>query len=100
MKKWIDFFNKHRHKVNKYWITVIVFLAVTFSISDNTFLDGFRYESKIKSLRKEVETLKAENDKKRQQLKALTGDKESLEKFAREQFHMTKANEDIFLIGN
>ncbi|MCL1933121.1 MAG: septum formation initiator family protein [Candidatus Azobacteroides sp.] len=98
MKKWIDFFKKHIHKVNKYQITIVIFLVVTFFVGDNTFLDGIRYESKIKSLRKEVESLKIENDKKLRQLNALQGDKEDLEKFAREQFLMTKADEELFLI--
>ena len=98
MKKWIDFFNKHKHKVNKYQITIVIFLVVTFFVGDNTFSDGIRYESKIKSLRKEVESLKIENEKKLRQLNALQGDKENLEKFAREQFFMTRADEELFLI--
>jgi len=98
MNKWLDFFNKHKHKVNKYQITIVIFLVVTFFIGDNTFLDGLRYDLKIKSLQKDVEFLKAENEKKLQQLNALQGDKESLEQFAREQFLMTKPDEDLFLI--
>ena len=98
MKKWLDFFNKHKHKVNKYQITIVIFLVVTFFVGDNTFIDGIRYEMKIKSLQKDVGFIKAENEKKLQQLNALQGDKESLEKFAREQFLMTKTDEDIFLI--
>jgi len=98
MKKWIDLFNKYKHKVNKYQITIVVFLVVTFFIGDNTLLDGIRYESKIKSLRSDIEFCKKENDNKLRQLNALQGDKESLEKFAREQFLMTKAGEDLFLI--
>ena len=98
MKKWFNFFNKYTGKVNKYHITIVIFLVVTFFIGDNTFLDGIRYETKIKSLQQEVKLLKMENEKKLQQLDALQGDKEGLEKFAREQFLMTKANEDLFLI--
>jgi len=100
MKKWIDFFNKHKHKVNKYQITIVilVFLVFTFFVGDNTFIDAVRYKMKVESLEKEVELLKAENEKKLQLLNALQGDKESLEKFAREQFLMTKADEDLFLI--
>jgi len=98
MKKWIDFFNKYRHKVNKYQITIVIFLVVTFFIGDNTFLDGIRYETKIKSLQKDIESCKKENGDKLRQLNALQGDKETLEKFAREQFLMTKPNEDLFLI--
>jgi len=98
MKKWIDFFNRYRFKVNKYQITVVIFLVVTFFIGDNSLIDGIRYESKIKSLRKDIELSKKENEAKLFQLNALQGDKETLEKFAREQFQMTKPNEDLFLI--
>ena len=98
MEKWFDFFNKHKRKVNKYQITIVIFLIVTFFIGDNTFLDGLRYDMKIKSLQQDIEVLKTENEKKLQQLNALQGDKESLEQFAREQFLMTKPNEELFLI--
>jgi len=98
MKKWINLFSKYKRKVNKYQITIVVFLIVTFFIGDNTLLDGIRYESKIKSLRNVIESCKKENDNKFRQLNALQGDKESLEKFAREQFLMTKPGEDLFLI--
>ena len=98
MKKWVDFFNKYRHKVNKYQVTIAIFLVVTFFIGDNSLLDGIRYESKIKSLQKDIEICKKENDDKVRQLNALQGDGEALEKFAREQFRMTKPNEDLFII--
>ena len=94
MKNLIDTFYKYKLKT----ATVIIFLAATFFVGDNTFLDGIRYRSKIKSLRQEVEYVKMENDKKVRQLKALQGDKYTLEKFAREQFLMTKAGEELFLI--
>jgi len=99
MKKFMNFLNKHKNRVNKYQITIVIFLVVTFFVGDNTFLDGIHYESKIKSIRKEVEILKSENEKKLDQLNALQGDKERLEKFAREQFLMAKPNEDIFIIS-
>ena len=98
MKKWFDFFKKHKNKVNKYQVTIVIFLIVTFFIGDNTLLDGIRYDMIIKSLKKDVEVLKTENEEKLHQLNALQGDKESLEQFAREQFLMTKADEDLFLI--
>jgi len=99
MKNFIDFFNKQIRKVNKYYvITIVVFLIVTFFIGDNTYLDGIHYQSKINSLKKEIESLRQDNDEKLRQLNALQGDKESLEQFAREQFRMSKADEDLFLI--
>jgi cell division protein FtsB len=98
MKKWIDFFNKLRGKVNKYQLTVVIFLVVTFFVGDNTLLDGINYRKKIKSIQEEVEFLKKENEDKLRQLNALQGDDESLEKFAREEYLMTKPNEELFLI--
>jgi cell division protein FtsB len=98
MKKWIDFFNKHKGKVNKYQLTLVIFLVITFFVGDNTLLDGIHYQMRIESIQNEVESLKQDNEDKLRQLNALQGDKESLEKFAREEFLMTKANEELFLI--
>jgi len=98
MENFIDFLNKHKNKVNKYHITIIVFLVVTFFVGDNNLLDGIRYKKKINSLHKDIVTLKKENEEKIRQLEAFQGDKESLEKFAREQFLMTKDDEELFLI--
>ena len=98
MKNFIEFYNNYKRKINKYWVTTISFLVITFFIGDNTLLDWIRYDSKIRSLRKEIELIKQDNEKKLSQLNALQGDKESLEKFAREQFLMTKNDEEIFLI--
>jgi len=98
MRKWIDVFNKYKHKINKYHITVIIFLVVTFFIGDNTFLDGIRYGTKIKSLENDIDVLKKNNENKLYQLNALQGNKDDLEQFAREQFLMTKNDEDLFLI--
>ena len=98
MKKWIDFFNKHRHRINKYHVTIIIFLVVTFFVGDNTFLDGISYNKKIRALQNDIESCKKVNENKLRQLNDLKGDKESLERFAREQFLMTKPNEELFLI--
>ena len=96
--KGIDLLSKYKRKINKYHITVVVFLVVTFFIGDHTFFDGIRYGAKIKSLQNEINALKESNEKEHHQLNALQGDKEELEEFAREQFLMTKTGEDLFLI--
>ena len=98
MKKIIDFFNKHKNKVNKYQLTLVIFLLITFFVGDYNLLDGIRYKTKIDSLQKDIASLKKENEKKILQIEAIQGDKESLERFAREQFNMSKAGEELFLI--
>jgi len=98
MKNFIDFYKKHRHRVNKYQVAVIVFLIITFSVGDNIFLDWIHYKNKVIALQKDIELLKIDNEEKLLQLKSLQGDRESLEQFAREQFLMSKPNEELFLI--
>ena len=98
MKKLFDFFNKHKNKVNKYQATIVIFLVVTFFVGDNTLLDGIRYKMKINSLHNDIETMKMDIEEKVRQLDALQNDKESLEQYAREQFIMTKTDEELFLI--
>jgi len=96
--KWIDYFNKYRHKVNKYHVTIIIFLVITFFVGENTLVDVIRYQKKINALQKEIESAKRKNDEISRQLEALQGNRESLEKFARELFLMTKDDEELFLI--
>ena len=56
------------------------------------------------SERRQIGVVKQENEHKRQEIidtkqaiKELTTDKKALEKFAREQYFMKKANEDVFI---
>ena len=98
MKGFVELFNKHKGKVNKYWLAIVVFFVLTFVIGDSTLQNRFSYNKEISHLNKEIEyytNLKEENQ---QKLEALQSDNESLEKLAREQYQMKKPNEDLFII--
>ena len=58
----------------------------------------YAYIQQINQLEREIEYYKKQREENSRKSEALHSDRESLEKFAREQFLMTKPNEDIFII--
>ncbi|MDR0506744.1 MAG: septum formation initiator family protein [Dysgonamonadaceae bacterium] len=98
MKNWVEIFEKYRHKMNKYWITVIIFAVLTFFVGDSTILRRISYNQQIKSLESEIEYYAKEKEKNLEKLNAIKSSEESLEKYAREQYLMTKPNEELFII--
>ncbi|MDR0768925.1 MAG: septum formation initiator family protein [Dysgonamonadaceae bacterium] len=99
MKKLIEFCNKYRKKVNKYNIAIIVFIIATFFVGDSTLLKRISYERQIKQLNSEIEYYTREKEKNQEKLDAIKTSEESLEKYAREQYLMTKPDEELFIIS-
>ncbi len=98
IKDWLYKIDIKHIPVNKYYVTIIIFLVVTFCIGDSTLKKRYSYNQEINRLQNEIEyykKLKADNTEK---LNSLKSDDESLERYAREQFHMTKPDEDLFII--
>lgn len=96
-----NFFNKILNlisKVNKYWLTIIIFLVITFFIGDSTIMHRLSYDQQINQLENEIDHLSKEKEQNLKKLEALQSDNETLERFAREEFQMTKPGEDLFLI--
>jgi cell division protein FtsB len=98
MKKIPGKINKLRHKVNKYWLTFIIFVVGTFFIGDSTIMDRMAYNKQIKLLEKEIEYYTKEKEKNEAKLKAIQNEDDGLERFAREQYLMSKPDEEIFII--
>lgn len=68
-------------------------------IDDNSIYDNFQYSFKIRELNKEINYYKGVIEESKDKLNELNSSPENLEKFAREQFLMKKANEDIYLVN-
>lgn len=85
-------------KVNKYWLTVIIFAIVTFFVGDSTIMHRVSYDRQINQLEKEIEQITQEKEKNLEKLRALESNNETLERFAREEYYMTKPNEEVFII--
>jgi cell division protein FtsB len=87
-----------KKNLNVYWITAIIFVSVSFFMSENTIFQGFTYQWQIRQLKKDIEYYSKQKEENLQKLNALHSDKESLEKLAREQYGMVKPNEELFII--
>jgi cell division protein FtsB len=94
------FYDKYLSWINAYWLVTIIILALTFTAGDSSLYKRYQYDEKIRSLEKEIETYCSEIEMNRQKLEGLHKDREGLERFAREEYHMKKPDEDILLIKN
>ncbi|MDR0866032.1 MAG: septum formation initiator family protein [Candidatus Symbiothrix sp.] len=85
--------------LNKYWIAVIVFVFFIIFVGENTtIIDRFSYDRQIRQLETEIKYYTQQKEENAQKLKVLQSDNESLEKLAREQYQMTKPDEELFII--
>lgn len=83
---------------NKFFLASVLFIIWVGVIDENNLLERYRNIRQLKQLNddKEFYIKKIHEDSER--LKELKTNNENLEKFAREQYLMKKANEDIFII--
>lgn len=83
---------------NKYVLTVTVFFIWLLLFDSNNLIARFKDMRELHKLRidREYYTNKIETD--RTKLNELKTDNHNLEKFAREQFKMKKADEDLYII--
>lgn len=84
--------------INKYTMTLLVFFVWIAFFDHNNLIEKMQLRGKITTLKKEKAYYlkKIEEDNRKRQ--ELVGSRDKLEKFAREQYLMKKANEDIFVI--
>jgi cell division protein FtsB len=83
---------------NKYILTIFIFLVWILLLDSNNLVARFKDMRELHNLRndKEYYTKKIEIDKRK--LRELKTDNQNLEKFAREQYHMKKADEDLYIV--
>ena len=82
---------------NKYIIAIIIFLALILFI-DPALKDFFYTKAENEVLQREIDDYSSKIRQVEEEAKALKTNNDSLEKFARENFFMRRANEEIFLI--
>lgn len=83
---------------NFYVITGFIFLLWMFFLDSNDFLSRFKLSAKLRSLENEKEYYEEKIKEVEKDHQEVFGDRESLEKFAREKYLMKKENEDVFVI--
>ena len=98
LKRIKTFYNQYLAWINAYWLVTIAFLIVTLTVGDSSLYKRYTYDEKIRSLEREIEHYQKEIEVNSKKLNDLHTDKEGLERFAREEYLMKRANEDIFII--
>lgn len=83
---------------NKFVIAIVLFLTWIIFFDENSIVAHTESKQQLHDLiqQKEYYNERIESDK--QKLEDLSAGKEELEKFAREQYYMSKPNEDVFIV--
>jgi len=83
---------------NKYFIATVLFLAWFLFFDENSFMAHHENKQRLEELTRQkeyyIEKIASDNQK----LEDLNAGKEELEKFAREQYFMSKPDEDVFIV--
>ncbi len=85
---------------NKYFITILAFLIWMFFLDSYDFISQYKRRQEINKIKAHIEYYQTEIVRTNEEKKALFGNEENLEKFARENYWMKKKNEDLFVISN
>jgi len=83
---------------NKYFIASLLFLAWIIFFDDNSFVSHAENKRRLNELNRQKEYYQERIEADKQKLEDLNAGINELEKFAREQFFMSKPDEDIFIV--
>lgn len=83
---------------NKYLIALAGFVVWIMFFDDSNLMQHRQNQEELRLLEEQVDFYKKKIESDKQKLYELQTNDENLEKFAREQFLMKKADEDIFVI--
>ena len=83
---------------NKYLLTIIIFVVWILLFDSNNLIARYKEMRELHKLRTDREYYMKRIQDDRQKLHELKTDNNNLEKFAREQYHMKKPDEDIYII--
>ncbi len=83
---------------NKYILTVIIFFVWIILFDSNNLLARLKEMKELRNLKSEREYYVNRITSDRKKLNELKTDNDNLEKFAREQYRMKKADEDLYII--
>lgn len=83
---------------NFYFISLVIFFAWMLLLDSNNLVARYQLGSKLSSLEDEKEYYEDKIREVKKDRSELFGDRESVEKFAREKYLMKKESEDIYII--
>ncbi len=83
---------------NRYMITVLIFILWLLLLDPNNIISRVKEVRTRNRLIREKEYYMGRIEEDKRKLEELRTSNDNLEKFAREQYHMKKADEDLFII--
>jgi cell division protein FtsB len=83
---------------NKYILTVIIFLIWIIFLDSDNIISRINDIRNINRLKKDREYYSKRIEADRLKLNELKTDSKNLEKFAREQYHMKRPDEDLYIV--
>lgn len=83
---------------NRYLLTIIIFIAWVLMFDSNNLIARYKEMRELRKLRTEKVYYMNRIETDRRKFYELKTDNHNLEKFAREQYRMKKADEDIYII--
>ena len=83
--------------INKYAITLYVFAVILMFVGEQSWFNQIKRGMEIREVKREIEQVKEQTAKQEQVLRNLDN-VDSLEKFAREEYHMHAEGEDVYLV--
>jgi cell division protein FtsB len=89
--------NLRKWLINKYAITLFVFAVLYLFVGDNSFIQYLKRAKKIREVEQEIQ-LNNEEIQKTQSIMTNLENKDSLERFAREEYRMHAPNEDVYIV--
>ena len=82
---------------HKYLITIAAFLVIIVFLDENSLIQRQKHQQEINTLKAEIERYRQQFEEDTRKLKELTSNPEAMEKIAREKYLMKKPNEDVFI---
>ena len=89
---------KQNKWINKYTITLAIFAIIIIVVDDNSLVDRYKAYREKCELQKEKARYEENIKKDKEFLEAIQSDPKALEKFAREEYKMKSADEDVYII--
>ena len=84
---------------HKYLITIAAFLVIIVFLDENSLIQRQKHQQEINTLKAEIERYRQQFEEDTRKLKELTSNPEAMEKIAREKYLMKRPNEDVFIFG-
>ena len=83
--------------LNKYVVTLVGFFIFLIFFDNHNLISRWETSRKINSMEKEIKFYQSEIDKNKAKMNEMQTSDESLERYAREQYHLKKDSEDVFI---